>query len=196
MSEDKLKQFIDDNRSAFELEGPSEGLWDSIDEKLKAKAKESGAPVIPAAQSSQKSRWKVWAMAASLALIVGLGATLFLQNRSGQNTKLIAHEVSETDLAQFNEELAEIDNYYSVQVNKRVKSLEAYAPDEELMLELTELSNEYDTLRKEMGLGFDDSQIVAAMIENYRLRLDLLEDLLEAMEQAEGKKSKRSNHEF
>ena len=54
--------------------------------------------------------------------------------------------------------------------------------DEDLMEEMSELAAEFEGLKLEMGERKNDAMIVEAMIENYRLRLSFLEDLLKALE--------------
>ena len=61
--------------------------------------------------------------------------------------------------------------------------LKEYTPDEEMMQAVKDLDLEFKRLQKEMSENVNRSEIIEAMIENYRLKLDLLEQILEAMEE-------------
>lgn len=179
MNKDKLKDFIEEERASFEMEEPREGLWEDI-----------RAELHPADVEEPKRRKSLWSIAASLVMLMGLGTILFLMTRDTDKPEGFAErtEASVLDLSMFGEEMAEVDRYYSIQVGSKMKELSAYDVDEEFMEEMEFLNEEFEMLRSEMGQGIDDSKVVEALIENYRLRLSLLEDLLEAVESAKNEK--------
>ena len=170
MSKDKLKSFIDANKDQFDSEEPRSGLWDNISNKM-----DGGTRVF--------SIWRVLPYAATIALLLSIGVFFF--NQDGQNEVSENSYSEEFGLAGLSDELQEVEQYYLVQVNEKLKDLKKYEVDEELLSEVNELKKEFDDLKIEMGIGADPAKVIEAMIDNYRLRLAILEDLLEAMEDSE-----------
>ena len=172
MKEDKWKQFIDQNQSDFDTDLPSDNLWDKIDKELEGKQKKSNT-------------W-VWMVAASVALILTI--TFFNKQVSGNGNEtpvVVEKEDSITNIVTvtLDEESKEIESYYASQVESKITELKQYPEAEELLEEVAELKEEFELLKEEMGTGVDRSVVLEAMIENYRLRLLILEDLLEAVKE-------------
>jgi molecular chaperone GrpE (heat shock protein) len=75
-------------------------------------------------------------------------------------------------------EFQEAETYYAAEVSEKVNLIKEMEGDEELLAEIEFLQLEYENLKKEMDAGADSQKIIAAMIENYRLRLNILEEIL------------------
>ena len=175
MEQDRLKEFIQSNKSDFDQFEPSDLCWERIDEAL---------------DDSANHRWKKWraiAIAASVAVVISAGFLIGDILRSDADMAAIP---GETEL-QF-PDMDEIDHYYAVQVNERYAELSNYEVDPEFMQAIEELKSEFNELENEMAIGANPERILQAMIENYRLRLQLLEDLLEAVKKEH---SKSTQHE-
>jgi regulator of replication initiation timing len=73
--------------------------------------------------------------------------------------------------------------------------LETLQPDKELFAAIAELDAEFKQLQKEMGDAVNKEEIIQAMIENYRLKLELLETMVQSLkgepeaEESNGKES-------
>jgi predicted component of type VI protein secretion system len=182
MSEDKLKKFIQSERDDFDSEGPSEGVWDKIHAELHE-----------GAGQEEKPR-RLWAIAASIAAIVSIGALFYTLNPQGGEEDYQERMTAGIDISVFGEELAEVDRYYTIQVDQRMEELSAFDVDDDLMEEMNYLNEEFESLKSEMGDGIDDSKVVEALIENYRLRLTLLEDLLKAVQTKNNEEDDEETH--
>lgn len=168
MNEDKLKDLIKTAREEFEQDGPREGLWDGIQDALHGDAQ----------QHRHKPLIK-WAIAAAVAAAVAISAWLLMKEHVAPQQELFSTEALEPQY--LSEDLAEVDRYYASQVSEKTNELAKYEVDPELMEEVVILNEEFLVLKAEMGQGMDDNKVVEAMIENYRLRLSLLEDLMQAL---------------
>jgi|GEM_PF-495588 len=178
MEKDKLKNLIDSSREEFEMEAPSERVWTGVQREL---------------HGTSEQPTKVWMIAAAIAAIIGLGVALTLMlTKSEQAMPLIANAPIEDKVSSpWASEMEEVDNFYATQVDQQINRLSDYEIDDDLMEEVAYLTEEFELLKEEMGAGMDDEKVVSAMIENYRLRLDLLEDLLEVVGDAEQVSSKK-----
>ncbi len=174
MEEDKLKDFIDQNKEGFESEFPSENLWNRIENELDG---EKETRVI--------SLHRFLPYAAAAAMVI-LSLFFFFQS----NDDLVLSDAS-NDVEDIQNEMVsdfgEVEGYYMMQVNDKLKNLQNYDVDPELLEEVNDLKQEFEDLKIEMGLGADPGVVLEAMIENYRLRLEILEDLLTVFENSKRK---------
>jgi len=178
--EDDLKKYLNDHRAFFENEKPSVDLWSKIEEDLKPDQK-------------RKSIFPLLKIAASVLIIMSVGYIGY--NTLNQEDPILADSKNDPIESEFKNQMSavssdyeEVENYYSSQVNLQMNKLNDYEVDEDLIQEVENLKSEFESLKVEMGKGADQSMVVEAMINNYRLRLMLLEDLLEAVEDTEESK--------
>lgn len=173
---DNLEKFIKENRADFDpKKAPLD--WKSV------------APDTDQKLEKRNTNW-IW-IAAGLILLVGMGSLFFLQQEKSVNTAQVKENshnnekgVDKVALGDISEEHAQIELHYATMVNDRLDLLKTLNPDPELMTEIDELEKEYEDLKKELGKGNNDEIIVEAMIENYRLKLEILEALLEGLQNA------------
>lgn len=179
MKEDKLKSFIQNNLESFEDESPRARVWEEIEKEVITKKK---TKVIPLK--------RVVGLVASIVLIFSC-ALWWMQN--DQNDSLAEDKMeSDLNLASFSSDFVEVENYYITEVDLKLKELTHYEVDEDILIEIDFLKEEFDQLKKEIKKSVDPQLIVEAMIDNYRLRLEILEDLLEELEEQNKKfKSKK-----
>lgn len=181
MKKDKLERYIKEHREEFDSDEPSTDLWDDISTALDGQSDDTEAKsTIP------------WRLVAGIALLVGLVSLIMnITDNGGGNGPVLSVDPrpSEFLLADISTEMAEVEIYYSSMLDTKTKKLDRYEVDEELLEEMESLKEEFESLKKEMGSGINDSRIVEALIDNYRLRLSLLEDLLEAFEKSERKEN-------
>ncbi len=178
MESDKMKKFIDQHREGFDNEIPSGDLWSKIDAELgPQESKERTVPI----------RWLWMTVASAACAVLLMGVFVFLQDGG---TEVIVETpptqeqetIPSLSLSDISSELAEVEQYYISEVSLRTEELMQYAEAEEYLAEVELLKEEFETLKKEMGRGVDQHKIVEAMIQNYRLRLEILEALLEELE--------------
>ena len=171
---DNLEKFIQENRDQLDPELPK-GLWEKIEPQSKKQ------------RLFSKTWMNVASIAAGVLLLVSLGISYFYGNddngpvHSEPTVAQKSDEVIKEDvnLGEISPEYAEIEMHYASLVNDRVEELNRLNPDPDLMEEIEELEEEYELLKKELGSGGNDAQIIEAMIDNYRIKLQLLEDILD-----------------
>jgi len=116
-------------------------------------------------------RKQAFKLAASILLL--LGCTLFFLMSGNRNT--------EDQIA--NEELYEIDNHYKLLVNNQINLIKnnthlSKADQEDFLSIIDDLDNEYKVLKDELKLGINNEKIIEAIINNYRKKIQLMENLL------------------
>lgn len=170
MRKGRLEQFIDDNRTEFDSELPNMKLWGEIDKAVNPKPK--------------KGHWQIASRAvAGIALLLFFGylsfGNFYQKEYQNINKKPQALAVDQ------NPELSEIKDYYSNRINKSMGKLVAIGHhDPDLFRDIKQMEMFYDTLQMEWAKNphKSDDQLVNAMIENYKSRSELLENVLQHIE--------------
>lgn len=188
--EDRLKDFIEENRQEFEGPKPSEDLWNRIEGELLI-------------QKRKSVRFSALKIAAVIVLLIGAAGVISVlwQSNSIKEAPIAGIETSGIEsgvlgLSSLASNLREVEQYYVSEVNFQKNKLTNYEVDKELLEEVELLKEEFDLLQSEMGATADPTKIVEAMIENYQMRLEILKDILETIKKEENKNNiKNNSHE-
>lgn len=164
---DELEKYIVENRREFDDYKLDEvhklKLWDNINENLQDKQPQKVIPI-----------WKQPVFKIAASIIIVLGFTFSFYRLSGNE--------SENDIV--NLELNEIDNYYKSLVNNQIQLIKnsqtlSTEDQEDFLLLIDDLDSEYNTLKQELKERINDQKVIEAIIENYRKKIQLMENLLE-----------------
>ena len=176
MSPDKLEKYILDQRERFDDLEPGPAVWDRIETRK--------APVF-------HINWKGMAWKAAAVVAIFTASYYFhdyMASRKQMDKGIIGGnmEGSESPIVR---ELIEAEAYYTSQINMRkeeVFRLTANAPDvqKEINLELVEMDKVFEELKDDLKDNADNEEVIEAMIQNYRLKLDILEEMLYRLKQS------------
>ena len=170
MMKDRLEQFISDNRDQFDLFEPDDKLWAGIESKM-------------AQKKTFRIGWKgVLSRAAAVMIIF---AASFLVQEILHRRQLVITENNEMKEIP---ELQEAEIYYTSLLNSKIEQIEPLISEnpelgETLQQDLSELDSIYSELQKDLRDNIANDEVVEAMIQNYILKIQILEDLLEYMDE-------------
>lgn len=170
---DSMKDFIQQNKEAFDQHEPSPGLWEKIEDKK----------VRPIRMVSLASVLRVAAVAI---ILIGTGMFFLLQEDpviEVAEEPVQEEPVEPLSLSQMSSEMAEVEVYYVSEIQDKMHQLNSYEVDPSMLEEIEFLKNDFEALKKELGQGADRAKIVEAMIENYRLRIEILELILSELKE-------------
>ncbi len=175
-----LEQFIQNNREAFDnCEAPA-GLWDKIDRSIGKEIIPNPEPdeIIIKFKKSSISKLKMWAMAASLVLLIGYSSVFYLNNKSDSTEQIVA-EVA----PQYGDKMVQ---YASLIESKReeIKQIETHDPVmyKEFATEIEKLNQDYQNLQTELSQTPNQEDLVKAMVQNLQVQLDILNRQLKIIE--------------
>lgn len=162
---DNLEKFIRENRHDFDTEVPSLNVWANLDQHLDSQR--------PSGRVVWMKRLRV--AAAVLALLVAGGAAGAYLTNQGKAVD---------SLADISPEHAEMERYFSTQVEEKMAKLATYKQDGVVKADLQELDQAYEQLRKELenAPAGAEEKIIQAMIETYQTKINILEQVLEKVE--------------
>lgn len=174
---DNLEKFIAQNREEFDMFEPSPKMWEKIEGNIERQAK-TGV------------NWKRILYRAAVVLVIFASSLVTYEFLGQRGVSLISS--SEKKVKEI-PELKEAELYYSAKFSEKLDEAKPFLTEnpkisEGLMNDLAELDSIYKGLKKELTENVATEEVVEALIQNYRLRIDILEDLMSAFEEKEKEK--------
>jgi hypothetical protein len=203
MKKDKLEKFIVENREGFnDLEAPPM-LWQAIKNSM-ADTGNNTAPRADTDSISSNSRGKIFrigsiAWKAAAAILIFASAWYLNdymdQSRPGNRVKSVAAVPMDNPVLN---ELSDAEAFYTSQINSRQAELAQYAKEHpeiiaDLKKEFQELDKSNLELRKDLAESNADEKVVEAIIQSYRIKLSILEQMLSEMHEGRTGKSATTN---
>jgi len=167
---DRLEDFVKQHSEQFDLHEPDPSIWLKIN-PANQKVKQGHRPM----------RWL--RIAAAVAMIFA-GSTAGIYFLTGERTH---PELSSNDLYL---EIRETEQYYSRMVSDRYEELQPFlvsdpVAKEMLATDMDELDEVYEELKEDLNDNASNPEVIEAMILNYRVKLEILEDLLYQLKEKE-----------
>lgn len=162
---DELKIFTDQQRDSFEAyQVDADDLWGEIETRLE--------------QEDNKTRRLSWTIVLKVAAVflvlctVGFGFYLNTERLAMQKYGIALHNISS--------DLADTEAFYASQINEKIELIELMSGelDPAIQAQLELLDEEYKSLRSDLKDNADSEEVINAMIEYYRLKLSMLEKIL------------------
>ncbi|MBE0638557.1 MAG: hypothetical protein IH598_08555 [Bacteroidales bacterium] len=174
MKKDKLEQFIISNRDKFDEFEPDPALFERI---------RKPKPVIPMF-SWNNVLWK-----AAAVLVIFVASYYFHDYMSPRQPIPQTAEATSEQPSEMIQMMIEAEAFYTAQIDDRRRELNLLAQDQpeiqlEINYELVELDSIYADLKRDLKDNASNEEVIEAMIQNYRIKLDILEDVLSQMRSA------------
>jgi hypothetical protein len=181
---DKLEEFILKNREDLDRYTPPASIGRKIQKKL----------------LKGKSPFKKWLSVAAMFVVI-LGSTFLLfrinYSRSDSGNEII----SESNSGPSNPQLKETEIYYNNRVNSLYREaipLLTANPEikKELNTDISHLDSICSEIKKDLKDNVANQEVVEALIQNYRIKIRLLEDMLTILKEDETKGVKTKGNEL
>ncbi len=179
---DKLEKFVIEHRNEFDIYEPNPELWNKI--------------YRPNSPGNYGISW-LW----KAAVILLVFSASYLAHIHIKNTRHIAVKGDNMNPALAVPEIAETEKYYSGLIQTKLTEVQkvlASYPElkKDLHRDLAELDSIYKVLRKDLKDNVSNQEVIEAMIQNYRLKLKLLEQIQQELQNQSDNKHKRHDHEL
>ena len=169
---DNLEKFVSGNREGFNIYQPPENMWERIEKSL-----------IQRRRSIRKRIYLRISGAAAVMLFAFIAGILW---KSGHETPPV--DMSSFDTGEFLlMELKDAEDYYARLIDQKLVAIEPLIREypgleEELQTDFNELDIIYSELKHDLRDNISNQEVIKAIIENYRFRIDILEDMLVELE--------------
>ena len=165
--EDKFEKFIKENRDAFEIHEPDTKIWNRIESNLRF---------------NPRPGWKnILQRVAVVAVIFAASyAVNEMVHRYTHGELKADHTATKSNAVPG---LKEAEAYYTTLLNQKMDELKPVMANcpalaEELNYDMSELDSVYTDLKRDLKDNMANQEVVEAIIENYRLKIRILEELL------------------
>jgi len=135
-------------------------------------------------QKKNKKRYQWISIAASVAILISVGVSIYTSKNKINpiNTeKMIDIRERKITLGNVSPELHTIESYYTNSINEELSELEMTDENKDLLegylAKIEELTSEYKSLTEELNTNGVNDNTVNALIDNLKLRLQLLQQL-------------------
>jgi len=161
---DKLEKFILNNLEEFDSREPDIKLWNKIESNIRPR---------------KSIRFKFILSRAAAVLLIFLISYMINRFTYEGFPKISFSRDKEIEIP----ELREAENYYTGVLNEKldeIKPILAACPalEEELNYDLNQLDSLYSELKNDLKDNIANQEVIDAMIQNYRLRISILEEIL------------------
>ena len=176
MKPDRLEKFILNNRSDFDDQSPSAESW----RKIKANIK----PV-------RKINWTARLVRVAAAVVIFVSSYIFIDYTFNKKNSPEGYAGQmQGDIYENIPVLVEARAYYSGQIRNMENEVYRMAGEdspirEEINIEFEELDKVFSELKADLKDDAANEEVIEAMIQNYRVKLQLLEGILYQLQSAD-----------
>jgi hypothetical protein len=171
MKEDKLEQFINNNTEGFNSLEPPAMAWKAIEKQL------------PAAKITLVH--KLWPYAWKVAAAVLIFASAWFLKDYTDHKKPSEKSFTSSNLPASPQlgELSDAEAYYTSKISSKQAELAVYAKQhpeiiEDLKKEFREMDKNKEDLEKDLAQSNADEKVIEAIILSYRMKLEILDQML------------------
>ena len=181
---DRLEEYIRRNREDLDRYNAPEGLWKRISKKLK----------------KGKFTNRQWLSIAAMFVAI-LGTALLLFRPVFRWSVSDNQNNNDNSSIQLNPQLKETEAYYNNLVNSlysEATPLLTNNPDikKELNTDLAHLDSICTDIKKDLKDNISNQDVIEALVQNYRIKIRILEDMLNVLKGNELNQVKKQKHEL
>lgn len=160
---DNIEDFIHHHRDEFDMECPSEKVWQNIDKEIRPKKN------------------KLWIAYSSVAAMVAIAFVVFIQNEV-----FILNTAENETLSPELIELQEAEAFYSAEVSQKLNEISIFferypSIQSDVEQDFLELDHAYAQLESDLQDGYHSQEVLEAMIQNNRIRIKMVDRMLEQL---------------
>jgi len=178
---DKLEEHIRKNREELDNYSPSPEVWNGISKSMR----------------SGKLKVTGWLSAAAMIVVILTTSVLFYKGE--WNKTIFLTRDSDAQLMKTNPQVIEAEIYYNSLFNSlysEATPLLTTQPEikKELFSDLSQLDSLCADIKKDLKDNVDNQNVIEALIKNYRIKTEILEDMLDLLKQNETDPLKNNSH--
>jgi hypothetical protein len=181
---DRLEEQIRKNREDLDRYSPPKSIWRSIRKELR----------------NEKPLLRQWLSVAAMVVVILGTAVIFFRpeyrwSEAGRNRS------NNDNFSQITPQLKETETYYNNLVNSLYNEAKPLLTDNpeaknELNKDLSHLDSICLDLKKDLKDNISNQDVVEALIQNYRIKIRILEDMLTVLKENEPNPEKLKSHEL
>ena len=179
---ENLEEYIRKHREEMDRYRPSHGIWRGVRRGL---------------NTGKRSRSRWLSIAAMVAVILGTAVVFF---RPGNKlSQKAAVESSYQTIMKTSSELKEAELYYNSLANSLYREATPMLTknpeiEKELSADMAQIDSICSEIKKDLKDNVANQDVIEALIQNYRIKIRILEDMLRILKENEETPVKSNNH--
>jgi hypothetical protein len=180
MKTDKLEKFVKDHRGEFDDLTPNPAIWDRIGKREPDKS---------------SMNWTTILLRVAAVVVIFVSAYIFIDyvSNSGITNEIAVNEEIDPEDADMARELMEAEYYYTSQIDERKEEFYCMTVNNaglrnDIDAELVDLDKTFTELKNDLKDNADNEEVILAMIRNYRLKLEILDEILNQLRSVKNNK--------
>lgn len=177
MKTDKLEKFIKEHRDEFDDLVPDLAIWDKVGKREPEK---------------QSINWTSILLRAAAVVVIFVSVYIFIDYLSKQESsnEVAKNEAVDPEDADMARELIEAEYYYTSRIDERKKEFYCLTANntsvrKDIDAEMVDLDKTFAELKDDLKDNADNEEVILAMIRNYRLKLEILDEILKQLRAAD-----------
>jgi len=158
---DKLKQRIEESREDFEVYPFDENLgWEKFEKTF-----------VP----RKKSQWRLYVGSAAAACVMFVAGWM----------SFMVYNAYQTPASPMVQEWIETERFYQQEINEMQMIVTSRVDDPLILEDLNEMDNIIESLKEDLKDNMDNEEVILAVMDQYRLKLKILERMFEKLQEDE-----------
>jgi hypothetical protein len=183
IKEDSVEKFVLENKGDFDTEIPNLKVWSNIEKQLPNPLKQVSE------LKTLRFTWFRLAAAAVGLLVFGVMIGLFINSKQEEKVLAVAKEIAP--------ELSETEQFYNKKIETKLTQYAGFSQDPSVLADLKQVDEVQAELRKELQNAPTSTreEIVKRLIENYQIKLGILERVLNNINEHQSDNLKKSQQQ-
>ncbi len=166
---DKLKHWVDQSKEDFEVFPFDENQgWEEFEKSF-----------VP----GKKSRWKIYVGYAAAACIMFVAGWL----------SFMVYNSYQAPLNPLVQEWVEAERFYQQEINEMQLMVTSRVDNPMILEDLNEMDRVIESLKEDLKDKMDNEEVIRAVMDQYRLKLKILEQMLEKLQEDENVEKVETN---
>ncbi|MEP1034471.1 hypothetical protein [Ekhidna sp.] len=85
-------------------------------------------------------------------------------------------------ISQATNEIAELERYYNGEISQKITLVKSQLKDDRILQDLNTMDHAFAELKADLKDNVDNQEVITAMMENYQLKLQILEEIIKELE--------------
>jgi hypothetical protein len=183
---DKLEKFIIENREEFDVFEPSTELWDRIHKP---------APKVV------RLNWKTVLIRVAAVVVIFITSYFFhdmMQKEERYNVAGNEQTIENENQSSEVNVLMEAEMFYTSQINSAKEEIILLSGNDRTLmddvnLDMVELDKVFEELKNDLKDNSANEEVIEAMIQNYRIKLEVLDEILLQLKKSKNTVNEKSN---
>ncbi|PWJ44859.1 hypothetical protein [Sediminitomix flava] len=187
IEEHELEESVRNQKDEFDVFQPPENMWKKLENEMSLLEEPKQTKEVKMVPLHKVIKW---GSSIAAVLILGLGLLFYQLNQPS-----ITFDEPTQSIANAHPELQNAEQYYFSLISLKQKELHRFIIKDEILQsdfeeELSELSASYLQMKEELDETQETEVVIKMMLQNLRLRLNLLDKQLEILETYKNQKKK------